>query len=69
MNRVRRAIMASFFSFFTVAGLAGLAAPTSAQVSVKCWREYCARDPETGAEYCVKETIPCPPEEERTQTP
>lgn len=30
------------------------------QVTVKCWREYCVTDPQTGKEMCAKEEIKCP---------
>lgn len=33
------------------------------QVTVKCWREYCVTDPETGKEMCAKEQIECPKEQ------
>lgn len=37
--------------------------PSLAQITVKCWKEYCSTDPDTGKEYCIKESIPCPPED------
>lgn len=34
--------------------------PSVAQITVKCWREYCVTDPDTGLEKCAKEQITCP---------
>jgi hypothetical protein len=45
-------------------GLAALEQSSEAQVTVKCWREYCIKDPETGKEKCAKEEIACPPIEQ-----
>lgn len=42
--------------------IAAVETPSEAQVSVKCWREYCVKDPATGLDKCAKEQIPCPNE-------
>lgn len=36
--------------------------PSVAQITVKCWREYCTKNPDTGKDMCVKEEIACPAE-------
>lgn len=40
--------------------------PGAAQITVKCWKEYCVTDPETGKTSCVREEIACPSPKEPT---
>lgn len=40
--------------------LAALEQPSSAQVTEKCWKEYCVYDPDIKGERCIREQIPCP---------
>lgn len=42
--------------------LAALQQPSSAQITQKCWREICIRNPDTGKDYCTREEITCPAE-------
>ncbi|HEY0020023.1 MAG TPA: hypothetical protein VGC13_27225 [Longimicrobium sp.] len=36
--------------------------PSVAQITVKCWKEYCIKDPDTGLDKCAKQQIACPAE-------
>ncbi|HEX6036924.1 hypothetical protein [Longimicrobium sp.] len=36
--------------------------PSSAQITEKCWREYCVYDPEIKGDRCIREQIACPPQ-------
>lgn len=47
----------------TFGGLTALESPAGAQVTVKCWKEYCVYDPDTRKTYCAREEIPCPEEQ------
>jgi hypothetical protein len=62
MARIVLARLASLCVVTTLAFGALVAAeqPSDAQVTVKCWREYCVTDPDTGKEVCAKEQIACP---------
>lgn len=41
-------------------GIAALESPADAQITVRCWKEYCVYDPDTKTTYCAREEIPCP---------
>jgi hypothetical protein len=40
--------------------VAAFDAPSTAQISVTCWKEYCVYDPLAKKQICVREEIPCP---------
>jgi|GEM_PF-6317869 len=50
------------FASLTFGAVAVAESPSAAQITVKCWREYCVKDPDTGMEKCAKEQIACPAE-------
>jgi hypothetical protein len=66
---IRRLAGLATIPLLAMGGIAAMQTSSVAQVTVKCWKEYCTTDPETGAEYCVKKTIDCPPEENEVRTP
>jgi hypothetical protein len=43
---------------FIIALVVGLGGPTSAQVTIKCWKEGCITV--NGQTSCIREEIPCP---------
>jgi hypothetical protein len=64
MIRVLSGRLAALAVFGSLAfgAVAAVETPSVAQITVKCWREYCTTDPDTGKEYCAKEQIACPNE-------
>lgn len=53
--------IASTFGALAFGTVVAIERPAAAQtITVKCWKEYCVTDPETGKESCVREQIPCP---------
>jgi hypothetical protein len=42
--------------------LAAVEQPSSAQITEKCWKEYCVYDPAIQGDRCVKQQITCPPQ-------
>ena len=58
---IRYAAAASTVGALSFGAIAALQQPAATQtISVKCWKEYCATDPDTGKETCVREQIDCP---------
>jgi hypothetical protein len=47
-------------ALFALLLLAGVGAPLASQITIKCWKEGCVTDPDTGKTMCVREEIPCP---------
>jgi hypothetical protein len=64
-HQIRRLIGSGSFAALAFGTFAAFDGPAGAQtITVKCWKEYCVTDPETNRETCVKEEIPCPPQNE-----
>lgn len=51
---------ASVLAAMALGAVAAFDAPSTAQVSVTCWKEYCVYDPLAKKQICVREEIPCP---------
>lgn len=61
VHLIRGLAAVSTFGALTFGAIAAIERPAAAQtITVKCWKEYCVTDPETGKESCVREQIPCP---------
>lgn len=43
---------------FAIALVVGLGGPTTAQITIKCWKEGCITA--DGKTSCIREEIPCP---------
>jgi hypothetical protein len=64
IRRSMRALsLLAFAAALAFGGVAAFDTPADAQVTVKCWKEYCVYDPDTKKTYCAKEEIPCPEQE------
>ncbi len=50
-----------FMGALMFGGLAAVEQPSSAQITEKCWKEYCVYDPDIKGDRCVKHEITCPP--------
>ena len=60
----RHLTIGAFCAALAFGSLTALQSPALAQtITVKCWKEYCVTDPDTGTERCVREEIKCPEEE------
>jgi hypothetical protein len=60
MNRWSYGAWISLFCVLTFGANAAMEQPAEAQVSVTCWKEYCAYDPTAKKLMCIREEIPCP---------
>jgi hypothetical protein len=70
MHRVRKTIITLALSLIAALGLvAAVGMPSSAQITITCWKESCVKDPTTNQTACIRVTIPCPEEEEEVRTP
>ncbi|HEX8395076.1 MAG TPA: hypothetical protein VF665_22205 [Longimicrobium sp.] len=70
MPRLRKPVLSLAFAATLGVGMtAAFGTPSSAQITVSCWKTVCVTNPETKQVSCISTSIPCPPEENEVVTP